>query len=400
MTDTSADGPLGVSNDAVSHFSQMSGHLATTGPLTIALLLESDGPGGAEVIVLEMARELQARGHRVIPIGPAIGIGWLGERLAECGLQQVSFTKRHPLDPRWIRDFRRIFLAHNVDIVHSHEFSMAVYGTAAARTLGIPAVNTLHGAQSMTEVLRRRVALRWALRNAKGNFTVSHATKRQLDADLGLNDDMIGVVWNGIPVRSGDRERTRSALGVAADELLVLAIGTLEERKGHRFLLDALTSLPSGSTPKWRLAVACGRGGPMRDGLETLARERGVADRLQLLTYRNDIPDLLAAADVFSMPSLWEGLPLALLEAMVARKPIVASRTSGIPEAIADGQTGLLTEPGDVEALTDALGRLLADAGLRERLAREAQSVALQSFTISAMVNAYEAIYAKGLAAT
>lgn len=377
----------------------MSSELANRGPLTIALLLESDGPGGAEVIILEMARELKARGHRVIPIGPAIGIGWLGERLAECGLQQVAFTKYHPLDPRWIRDFRAIFRDHAVDVVHSHEFSMAVYGTVAARTLGIPTVNTLHGAQSMTEAMRRRVALRWALRNANANFTVSHATKRQLDADLGIADDVIGVVWNGIPVRSGDRERTRAALGVAPDELLVLAIGTLEERKGHRFLLDALTSLPAATAPKWRLAVACGRGGPEREGLEAMAQARGVSDRLQLLTYRNDIPDLLAAADVFSMPSLWEGLPLALLEAMVARKPIVASRTSGIPEAIVNGETGLLTEPGDVPGLTEALGRLLDDAKLRDQLAGAAQAVALQSFTISAMVNAYEAVYAKGISA-
>jgi len=371
--------------------------LVTPRPLTIALLLESDGPGGAEVIILEMARELKARGHRVVPVGPAIGIGWLGERLAECDLQQITFTKHHPLDPRWIRDLRSIFRTEGVDVVHSHEFSMAVYGTAAARTLGLPAVNTLHGAQSMTEVLRRRLALRWALRNATANFTVSHATKRQLDADLGLAGDLIGVVWNGIPVRVGAREATRAALGLADDEQLILAIGTLEKRKGHRFLLEALTALPEGIAPQWRLAIACGRGGPEREELEELASVRGVMNRLQLLNYRNDIPDLLAAADVFCMPSLWEGLPLALLEAMVARKPIIASRTSGIPEAIVDGRTGLLTEPGDVGQLADALGRLLTDGTLRNDLAREAHAVALRSFTINAMVDAYETVYAEGV---
>lgn len=349
------------------------------------------------MIILEMARELKARGHKVVPIGPAIGIGWLGERLAEYGLQQIAFTKHHPLDPRWIRDLRSIFRTQGVQVVHSHEFSMAVYGTAAARTLGLPAVNTFHGAQSMTEVLRRRLALRWALRNATANFTVSHATKRQLDSDLGLAEDLIGVVWNGIPVRAGARDSTRAALGVADDEQLILAIGTLEKRKGHRFLLEALTTLPEGIAPRWRLAIACGRGGPEHEELQQLATARGVSHRLQLLNYRNDIPDLLAAADVFSMPSLWEGLPLALLEAMVARKPIVASRTSGIPEAIEDGRTGLLTEPGDVRQLADALGRLLTNATLRDDLAREAHSVALRSFTISAMVDAYEAVYMAGV---
>jgi glycosyltransferase involved in cell wall biosynthesis len=122
-----------------------------------------------------------------------------------------------------------------------------------------------------------------------------------------------------------------------------------------------------------------------------------MADRVHLAGQRQDVPDLLAAADVFVMPSLWEGLPLAILEAMLAQKAIVASVTSGIPEAINDGQEGLLVPPGDEAALAEALGRVLSDAALRSRLAAQARARALREFTVECMTDQYERLYASGL---
>jgi glycosyltransferase involved in cell wall biosynthesis len=118
---------------------------------------------------------------------------------------------------------------------------------------------------------------------------------------------------------------------------------------------------------------------------------------VHIVTNRNDIPDLLALADIFVMPSLFEGLPMALLEAMTAGKAIVASATSGIPEAIVDGRDGLLVTPGDVGSLSEALDKLIADPVRRRTLGASAAARALDEFTVQVMAERYETLYTDAL---
>lgn len=369
-------------------------------PLRIGLWLESDGPGGAELVVFRMAEELRRRGHHVVPMGPAKGVGWLGAKFRDAGFTPTVFTLRRPLDWGCFRDLVTQIRQDRLNLVHSHEFTMAVYGAAAARTAGRPHITTMHGNQIMTAALRRRIALRWAFRRSAATVAVSAETRRHLDTTLGLAPGVVQVIRNGVPDRPGDPDPIRRELGVRPDELLLVAVGNLDARKGHIFLLRALQQLSaSGLRTAWRVAIAGGRGGDEREALEAFAREHGFHDRLHLLTHREDIPNLLAAADVFAMPSLWEGLPLALLEAMLAGKPIIASRISGIPEAVTDEVEGLLCVPGDVTSLSEALRRLLPNPDLRSRLAGAALARARREFTVEAMVDAYEARYVAALGA-
>jgi glycosyltransferase involved in cell wall biosynthesis len=362
--------------------------------MTIALMLESDGPGGAEIVLFDMAQELRARGHEVVPVGPAQGVGWLGEKLRAVGFVPEIYHERRPPDLGVVRQLCEILHRRRVDVIHSHEFTMTVYGAAASWWTGIPQVVTLHGNMTMTDVWRRRVALRIALRRSRCVAAVSGATKVQVDRDLGLPADRISVVRNGIPVRRGTPDAVRAELGIAPDELLILAVGNLDRRKGHIHLLEALAQLEEeGLSRRWQVAIAGGRGGDERPRLEKFAQEHGISERVHILTHRDDIPDLQAAADVFVMPSLWEGLPLALLEALLAGTAVIASRCSGIPEAIDDGREGLLVPPGESPALADALRTLLADDRVREDLARRGQERAQREFTVGVMIDAYEAIY-------
>jgi len=367
--------------------------------MTIALLLESDGPGGAEIVLFDMAEELRSRGHEVVPVGPADGVGWLGERLRNAGFSPEVYRERRPPDPRVVRQLSEILQRRRVDVVHSHEFTMAVYGAAASWWNGLPQVVTLHGNMTMTDAWRRRSALRLALGRSRFVSAVSTATKIQLERDLGLRTDAISVIRNGVPVRRGTAGPARSELGLAADDLLVLAVGNLDRRKGHIHLLEAMALLEKEALPRrWHVAIAGGRGGGERHRLEDFAAEHDLSDRVHVLTHRDDIPDLQAAADVFAMPSLWEGLPLALLEALLAGTAVIASRCSGIPEAIEDGSEGLLVPPGDTVALAAALRTVLVDDGLRASLARRGQDRAEREFTVAVMVDAYERIYRRVLA--
>jgi glycosyltransferase involved in cell wall biosynthesis len=364
-------------------------------PLRIAMMIETDGPGGAEVLVLQLAEELRRRGHHVMPIGPAKGAGWLSGRLRRLGFERRTFTLRRALDPACLYRLVRLLRELKVDAVHSHEFTMAVYGAAAARWLGVPHVVTMHGNESVMDAWRRRAALRWAARRSAAFVAVSEHTRVSMQERLGLPDGAIGTVPNGVPPRPGEREATRRKLGIDDDDVLLLTVGNLRERKGHAVLLRALGSLRrDGAAPGWQLAVA--GDGLERESLARLAAELGIAERVHLLGHRDDIPDLQAAADVYAMPSYWEGMPLAVLEAMIAGKAIVASSVGGIPEVIQDGQSGLLVPPGNHVELAEALRRLIDDGALRNRLANEAQRYADAEFHIRVMADRYERLYRGG----
>jgi starch synthase (maltosyl-transferring) len=272
---------------------------------------------------------------------------------------------------------------------------MAVYGTVASRLLSIPHVITMHGGFTAAKALRRRIALRWAMRQSDHTVMVSRATQRQFAAELGVDASVFTVVPNGVPPADGDAAAVRAEFGIDTHDCVLLAVGTLERHKGHRVLLEALARLVSGGLgTSWKLIIAGGRGGDQHQSLKEYVRAEGLGDRVHIVLNRSDIADLLALADVFVMPSLWEGLPMAVLEAMVARKAIVASATAGIPEAIVDGREGLLVPAGEVAPLADTLRVVLTDPARRAALGEAAAARAKRDFTVAVMAERYEALYA------
>ncbi|MEQ9399195.1 MAG: glycosyltransferase family 4 protein [Longimicrobiales bacterium] len=361
-------------------------------PLVIAQMLESGGPGGAETVLLQLSDELMRRGHRVVPIRYRDGETWLDGQLRERELEPLYLPLKRAVDPAAVSALRGHLHTRGVHVVHSHEFTMAVYGAAATRRMSLRHVVTMHGNQTMTDAWRRRMALRWAFRQSHAVAAVSRATRTVLESRLGSRAGRILTIPNGIPSRPGDARGPTAEFGIRPDEVVVLAVGNLVPRKGHILLLQSLAILEEqGLSVPWRVIIA-GRG-EERERLEAFAREAGIADRVHLPGHRDDVPDLQAAAHILCMPSLWEGLPLAVLEGMHAGNCVVASDSSGIPEAIDDGRNGLLVPPGEVEPLAGALRRVLEDRDLRERLAREGLETARTRFSVAAMADRYEKLY-------
>jgi len=360
----------------------------------VALMLESDGPGGAENMLLQLGEELHRRGYGICPVLPEKGMGWLAKECTKRGFQPETFSIRRPLDWRCLRGLIEVLRRRGASLVHSHEFTMGVYGAAAARWLGKPHVLTMHSGHRVLSHWRRRVALRWSMRHSRAVATVSGATRQLFLDSLHLSPNAITVVHNGIVAPAvGDRGCVRRELAIQPEELLIVSVGNLYPVKGHQVLLEALIRLKTQSDlPRWRVALA-GRGREM-DRLKQFAEAHGL-DRVHFLGHRPDVPDILAAADAWVMPSLSEGLPLALLEAMFAGKAIIASRVGGIPEVIDAERDGILVPPNDPLALGGALARLLADAELRTRLARAARQRAASEFSVGHMTDAYERLYAE-----
>jgi glycosyltransferase involved in cell wall biosynthesis len=198
------------------------------------------------------------------------------------------------------------------------------------------------------------------------------------------------VIPSGIdPARfaAADRNRGRQGLGLAEGDLMVLCVAALTEDKDHRALLAAWREI-AAARPRAHLLLA-GEGG-LRHELTGLAAG---SPRVRFLGFRDDIPDLLAAADVFVLASRHEGLGTTIMDAACCRLPVVATRTGGIPELVSDGVDGLLVPLGDAAALGQALARCLDEPALRERLGAAAAQTAATRFHASAMVEAYAGIY-------
>lgn len=365
--------------------------------MVIAQIVEADAPGGTERLIIQIAQDLRKRGHQVVVIGPAAGPGkgWLGNEIRALGIEWATIPRRLMFDPRAVKDIVTLIRRYRVDAVHSHEFAPSVYGAMACWLIGRPHVMTMHSNLYFAGARRRRIAFRWAAHHSAA-VAVSADTGRDAERLLGLNPGSVHVIPNGIASRPGTRDAVRTELSLRPQDMLVLALGNVSKRKAHIILLRSLVELRSRNPDiPWHLAIAGTDQGAAPE-LRDAAREFGVESRLHLLGHRSDTEDLLAASDVFAMSSLHEGMPLAIMEATFAGKPVISSAAGGIAEMLDDGVEGLLTPVGDVHTMSVGLERLLTDPVLRDRLGQAARQRAERQFGIATMMDAYLRLYRNG----
>jgi glycosyltransferase involved in cell wall biosynthesis len=285
---------------------------------------------------------------------------------------------------RLLRVLRRL----RPDVVHTSLYLANLYGVLAARLARTPhvVVSQRCSYESNVGPVRRRIA-RLGHRLADRVIVNSRAALEE-ECAAGMPADRLVHVPNGVALEAS-AVVDRAALGLP-DGPLVLAVGRLEAVKGHRVLLDAWP-IVSRAVPDASL-VLLGEG-VRRGALESQARRLGVSSRVRFLGFRGPALPYVAACAVFVQPSLSEGMPNSVLEAMAAGKPIVASRVGGIPEMLVDGENGLLVPPGDTAALAMGLTRLLEDPPFRERLGAAARARAERDFSLAALRAATERIY-------
>jgi glycosyltransferase involved in cell wall biosynthesis len=365
--------------------------------LRVAHLIESSGPGGAERIVADLATSFQAADTENVVFLPRDGEDWLRRQLDGSGVTIEYFRIERPVSSSCARALTKAFRTHRIDVAHSHEFSMAVYGGWAAWRAGIPHVITMHGGRYYASHLRRRLALRAAVALSASTVAVSSPLAEALSDDLGVRRSRILMIRNGVRYVEPERVTLRDELRLRPEDRLVVSVGNLYPVKGHQYLVDALALLVK-KHPRLHIAIA-GRGG-LEDALRLKASEVGLSDRMHLLGLRSDIPAILAAADIFALPSLSEGLPLALIEAMFAACPIVATSVGEVGVVLEGGQVGVLVEPGDAHALAAALDALLADPVRAKALGQRAARHARNQYSLARMVGRYANLYEQALGAT
>jgi glycosyltransferase involved in cell wall biosynthesis len=360
-------------------------------------LIESSGPGGAERIVADLATAFQAANTHNVVFLPRDGEDWLQRQLDGSGVAIEYFAIDRPVSPKSARALTTAFRKHQIDVAHSHEFSMAVYGGWAAWRAGIPHIITMHGGRYYASRLRRRLALRAAVTLSAATAAVSGSLAQAISDDLGVKRSRIVMVPNGVRYVAPERVTLRQELALRSDDRLIVAVGNLYPVKGHQHLVDAL-ALMAEKYPRLHVAIA-GRG-ELEGALRSRVADLSLTGRVHLLGLRADIPAILAAADVFALPSLSEGLPLALIEAMFAARPIVATLVGEVGVALDGGQAGVLVEPGNVHALASALDGLLAEPARAKALGERAARHARAQYGLSRMVGRYARLYEQALRAT
>jgi sugar transferase (PEP-CTERM/EpsH1 system associated) len=293
----------------------------------------------------------------------------------------------------------RFFKANHVDIVHCHNFAGFVYGSLGARIARHSAVvYTVHGPE-MPDKTRQRLFQRLPLVDAV--VTVSEHMRRTAVERIGLKAERVTTIANGIPVRDrGDSRRQEDIKGDAGPGERAFAIGSvgrLSPEKDQKMLLRGF-ALVISKHPNARLLMV--GDGPLRQELEACSKALGLAAHVRFLGSRPDVAEILDGLDLFVMSSREEGLPVALLEAMAAGLPVVATRVGGIPDVVTSGKTGILVPAGEPERLAEAINTLIEDRELATAIGLEGQKIVAERFDSSHMVARYEELYARMRPAT
>jgi glycosyltransferase involved in cell wall biosynthesis len=323
--------------------------------------------------------------------------GAMREEIARAGAEVRVIPKPFPkLDPLWVLRLARAMRRDAIDLVHTHLFGDSLHGRLAASAAGgLPVVMTVHiGREGLS--LPQRFGYRWLIPRCARVVACSASVRASLIEGGVAEPEQVGTIPNGIDLACAspvEGVALRQDLGITPAQIVYLGAGRLSAQKGFEFLITAFARLvrATGSASPPRLLLA-GEGEAL-GALTRQAFEEGVAEHVHFLGFRTDLPRLLAAADVVAFPSLYEGLPLGVLEAMAAERCIVATRIPGHLEALDDAREALLVPPRDASRLAEALARVGGDPELRGRLGAAAQRRQRRDFSADRMATAYRSLY-------
>ncbi len=336
--------------------------------------------------LLPLMREMRARGHEVI--GACAEGRFLEVPRAE-GFRVVGLPLERRVSPlahwRAFRAMTRLFREEKPDLVHAHMPISGFLARMAAWWVGVPRIaSTCHGFwfNYPGNVVRRAAG-----------FAMEFVAGRVTDVFLTVSDEeavdarRLWIFRGAVSVRNGRdpavfhpdsqaRARVRTELGVAPNRVVIAAVSRLVRHKGYPELAAAMRAVPDADLWVVGERLESDRG----EDIAAVLRDAGLGERLRMLGYRNNVAAVLAAADIFVLPSHFEGLPMSVIEAMLCGLPVVATDIRGPREQIVDGVTGLLVAPGTVQPLAMALARLAGDAGARASMGTAGRARALEIY--------------------
>lgn len=363
-------------------------------PYTILHTIDSEGPGGAETVVFNLATCLNKDVFRSIVLVPPNS--WLSSRLKERGVFVIEVSWKVWWDLRGPWKMIDVVRKHKVDLIHSHLPAQNFYSCIVGAVTHTKTLAMYHGPVEIewSQNLKGRLRL-WFVRVTTDGVVVVCDLVRQLLAQRGFDKDRISLVYNGIDSSAYTAHRQpwlRRELGLPGDQKLIGMIANVRPSKGYDVFVRACAEVCKRHSDVTFLAV-----GDVDEHvaapIKLVHEQLSLGNRFRFLGFRTDVSRILKELDVFVLASTSEGMPLAILEAMAAGKPVISTNCGGIPEVVDHERTGLLVPPSNHSALGEAISSLLADSEYSRKLGEQAQDKFYKEFTLDGMIERYEHLY-------
>lgn len=362
------------------------------------LLVLTSSAGGAGEQAYQLTRDIS---RDEFDVTVAFGRGYpLDDDFERSGTRVLYLSLSRQLDPlvnfRGMWQLFRLMRRERYDVVCTSCSIAGFVGRIAAALAGVP--TRIHIIQVYAsrpfQPAPRKTFFRWvekALDHVTTRYVAVSGAVKQYGVDTGIMAaEKVDVIYNAAELRDpeeGARDRVRRELDLDPAGPVIGTLGRFEPQKGLEYFLRAATLVRAARPAAQFLIVG---DGPLEQELRALVGELGLEDAVRFSGWRRDVPDVLAALDVFCLASLWETFGIVLAEAMLAELPVVATAVDGIPEVVADGHTGFLVPPRDAEALADKLLQLLDDPDQAQRMGRAGRKRSLEKFSVASMVTGYE----------
>lgn len=350
------------------------------------------GMGGSERVVYDIVRNMDRGAFSTIVIGfedgPARAL------YENMGVKTAIIMKEKKIDPGFVKRFRRILMEEEIDIVNPHHFSPLLYSMLATRFSRVRLVYTEHSRWQLEQLPRVKKIVNWVmLQRADAVVAISDQIMEYYTRRLWLPKNRVHLVNNGIEISAFQRPgqgHLRQKLGITGNAKVIGAVANIRPEKNHRLLVAAFSALLKRGLDLFLVIV----GHDYLEGeIQSFARRLGVGERALFLGKREDVPGLLSIFDVFCLPSIYEGLPLTVLEAMAAGIPVVGADVLGINEVVRHNENGLLFPSNEQEKLEECLHLLLEDDALRRRLSLAGRDSVKERYSIEKMIENYEHLF-------
>jgi len=349
------------------------------------------------VLLWNIAKRINRKKYKIFAACLREG-GPYEDKLRNIGVTVKNFDLKTLVDLRIIPRLVRYIKQNNFDIVETAVFPSDVYGRVSARLANVPVIiSTMHRVEDhKQETIYRFLPFVDTVTMALTTkiIAVSGAVKNYLIRRHKIRPEKISMIYNGIDVSKYKRHVNISGFkkqfNLDPSIPIVAFIGRLVKVKGVSYFLEAAASVLRSGKKAQFLVIG---DGPLKQSLVKQTQKLGIDQHVFFIGFRKDIPRVLSFIDILVVPSLWEGLPLVVLETMSAGKPIIAAEVGGIPEAVRNGETGILVPPKNPEALTGAINDLLADPKKRKEMGDKAKQRAVQLFDVERKVKEYENLY-------
>lgn len=374
--------------------------------LRVLQIIDMLGPGGAEMLLHTLASSIDSQRFDLHVCGLRPDHPYdLAPQIRAMGIPVIGFNQRNSYDIPTLIQIVRYIRRHKIDIIHTHLLASDIMGRVAGFLTRTPVVSTVHNSREDFdhEPARRRWMEKWSAHLwTRRLIVVSESLREEIAEWYGLPPGRFVAIANGVdtvrfrPRPELDRNAIkRSLLGAGAEPVegpLVLNVARLVPQKGLSYLVQAARQVLD-ACPDVRFALV-GQGEHKEDLARQIA-ELDLEGRVVLAGVRSDIPELLAASDVFVLSSLWEGLPISLLEAMSSGCPVVATEVGGVGRVVESGNTGLLVPSEDPDALASALLRCLNDPAEAQVRADAARQWVHRHYGMEAWVRELERLYVR-----